>query len=180
VKSGIVVIAELAGPAATRIHQLQHKYDPRMAAELPPHITLLGSSGMGPISARTPAAALRDLLDPIAATTAPVTVHFGAPIRFMQTDIVVLPLDPHGPLRALHERMIERLRAGRVITERPRFTFTPHCTLSFYPELSRARARELLAIRVDDPIAIDRVQLFKTTGVSGTKQLFELELRGPS
>jgi 2'-5' RNA ligase len=179
VKSGIVVIAELEGPVAIRIHDLQRKYDPKMAAELPPHVTLLGSSGMGPISIHTPANALREALEPVAAETPPITLHFGAPIRFMQTDIVVLPLDPHGPLRVLHERIVERLRAGRIIAERPRFTFTPHCTLSLYPELSRERARELLAIRIDDPVEIDRIDVFATTAV-GTKLLFELELKGPS
>jgi 2'-5' RNA ligase len=179
VKSGIVVIAELEGPVAMRIHDLQRKYDPKMAGELPPHVTLLGSSGMGPISIHTPAQALREALEPVATAIPPITLHFSAPIRFMQTDIVVLPLDPHGPLRMLHERIIERLREGRIIAERPRFTFTPHCTLSLYPELSRERARELLAIRIDDPVDMDRIQLFATTAV-GTKLLFELELTGPS
>jgi 2'-5' RNA ligase len=150
-----------------------------MAGELPPHVTLLGSSGMGPISIHTPAQALREALEPVATAIPPITLHFSAPIRFMQTDIVVLPLDPHGPLRMLHERIIERLREGRIIAERPRFTFTPHCTLSLYPELSRERARELLAIRIDDPVDMDRIQLFATTAV-GTKLLFELELTGPS
>lgn len=178
-KSGIVVIAELEGPVAMRIHDLQRKYDPKMAGELPPHVTLLGSSGMGPISIHTPAQALREALEPVATAIPPITLHFSAPIRFMQTDIVVLPLDPHGPLRMLHERIIERLREGRIIAERPRFTFTPHCTLSLYPELSRERARELLAIRIDDPVDMDRIQLFATTAV-GTKLLFELELTGPS
>lgn len=178
-KSGIVIIAELEGSVAMRIHDLQRKYDPKMAAELPPHVTLLGSSGMGPISIHTPPDALREALEPVAAQMPPIALHFGAPIRFMQTDIVVLPLDPHGPVRVLHERIIERLREGRIIAERPRFTFTPHCTLSLYPELSRARARELLAIRINDPVEIDRIDVFTTT-VVGTKLLFELMLTGPS
>ena len=49
----------------------------------------------------------------------------------MQTQIVVLPLDPHGPLRTLHERIkMSGLRAAR-----PRFYFTPHVTLNLYREL---------------------------------------------
>jgi hypothetical protein len=59
VKPGIVVIAELSGSVAERIHEVQERYDPRMAAELPPHLTLIGSSGMGPISVHTSPETLR-------------------------------------------------------------------------------------------------------------------------
>src|SRR3954464_4981298 len=106
-----------------------------MAAGPPPHVTLVGSSGLGPIAIDTPSDELRAALAPVAATTPALTLHFEPPIRFMQTDIVVLPLDPHGPIRHLHEQIIQQLRALRIRAEQPRFTFTPHCTLSFYREL---------------------------------------------
>ena len=44
------------------------------------------------------------------------------------------------------QRLAEGIRAAKIVTERPRFTFTPHVTLSFYPELSRDRLRELLRL----------------------------------
>ena len=47
-------------------------YDPRMAAELPPHITITGSSGMGPIAPETTDEELRRALEPIAQTTSAV------------------------------------------------------------------------------------------------------------
>jgi 2'-5' RNA ligase len=81
---------------------------------------------MGPIAPDTPREELDATLGAIAAETAPITLRFGRPTRFMQTQIVVLPLDPHGPLRALHERIkTSGLRAAR-----PRFYFTPHVTLN--------------------------------------------------
>jgi len=71
VKPGIVVIAQLSGAVAQRIHEVQQRYDPRMAGELPPHLTLIGSSGMGPISVRTPPETLREALMPVAQATPP-------------------------------------------------------------------------------------------------------------
>jgi hypothetical protein len=104
-KSGIVLLAELSGPVADRIHELQARFDPRMANELPSHVTLSGSSGMGPIPADTPTSTLRHLIEPIARDTAPISVAFQPPMKFMQKEVVVLPIDPNGPIRALHERI---------------------------------------------------------------------------
>src|SRR5438094_2529708 len=131
-KPGIVVIAELSGGVAARIHDIQKRFDPRMAAELPPHITLTGSSGMGPIAFDTPVEALRAALAPVAFANAAFDVRFQPPMRFMQSVVVVLPIEPHGPIRALHEG----IKSSGLAYDPPRFTFTPHCTLSFYPELS--------------------------------------------
>jgi 2'-5' RNA ligase len=173
-KSGIVLLAELSGPVADRIHQIQLRFDPRMANELPPHVTLSGSSGMGPIPAETPVADLRRILEPIARDTVPIAVSFQPPMKFMQKDVVVLPIDPHGPIRALHER----IKTSGVPFAKPRFAFTPHCTLSFYPELSREKLRDLLAIRIDEPVLIDRIAAFKAITPTRTEQILELPLTG--
>jgi len=153
-KTGIVIMAELSGPVADRIRALQVRFDPRMAAELPPHITIGGSSGMGPVPSSTTDEEIKTRLEPVARTTQPFVVHFRPPMRFMQSTVVVLPIDPHGPIRALHEA----IKLSGLLFEPPRFTFTPHCTLSFYPELSRERLRELLAVRIEEPVTVDSIQ----------------------
>jgi len=173
-KSGIVLLAELSGPVAERIREIQSRFDPRMANELPPHLTLSGSSGMGPIPADTPTETIRALLEPIASETAPITVYFQPPMKFMQKDVVVLAVDPHGPIRALHER----IKTSGIPYAKPRFAFTPHCTLSFYPQLSREKLRDLLAIRIDEPVVIDRIAAFKAVTLTRTEQILELALTG--
>lgn len=173
-KSGIVLLAELTGPVADRIHEIQKRYDPRMAAELPPHVTLSGSSGMGPIPANTPTETIRALLEPIARETPPLSVYFQPPMKFMQSVVVVLPIDPHGPIRALHERV----KTSGLPYDPPRFAFTPHCTLSFYPELSRDRLRDLLSLRFDEPVLIDRIAAFKAVTMTRTENILELPLAG--
>lgn len=173
-KSGIVILAELEGPVRERVLEIQRRVDPKLAGALPPHVTITGSSGMGPISTRTSAKELRAALGPIAAETPPMVLSFLAPIRFMQSNVVVLPLDPHGPLRALHER----IKKSGLISERPRFAFTPHVTLNLFRELSDDETRDLLRVRVKEPVTLSRIAAYRTVGFVGTKKIVELELTG--
>jgi 2'-5' RNA ligase len=167
-KSGIFIIASVGGDVGERIAALQRQYDPRLAAlDQFPHITIAGSSGIGPIANDTPLAELDAKLGPIAADTAPIVLRFGRPTRFMQTQIVVLPLDPHGPLRTLHERIkTSGLRAAR-----PRFYFTPHVTLNLYRELPADTLNTLLAERFDQTVTIDAIEAHLTKDTGESKEL---------
>jgi len=174
VKSGIVILAELHGALRERVLDVQRRFDPRLAAGVPPHVTITGSSGMGPISTATTMDELRAALEPVAGDTAPMLLHFHRPHRFMQTDIIVLPLDPHGPLRTLHER----IRGSGLAYEQPRFTFTPHVTLTFFRQLAPLEVKELLAMRFDEPVVIDRISAHKTVNIVTSSKLIELPLTG--
>jgi len=167
-------MSELHGELAARLREIQERYDPRMAAELPPHVTLTGSSGIGPFSPATTDEELHDALAPVAAATAPFTVRFDPPMRFMQSTVVVMAIDPNGPIRALHER----IKASGLSYEQPRFTFTPHCTLSFYPELPTERLRELLRVRFNEPVLIDSIQAYRAIDLTRTQKALDLPLTG--
>jgi 2'-5' RNA ligase len=169
-KPGIVVMFELVGALRERLRELHMAYDPRLAAELPPHVTITGSSGMGPISPETTDEGLRQALEPVARDAAPFAVRLEPPMRFMQSTVVVMPIDPNGPIRALHERIKE----SGLSYEPPRFTFTPHLTLSFYPELTRERLRELLRLRISEPVLIDAIQGYRGIDATRTKRVLEL------
>ena len=174
VKSGIFIIAGIPGVTGERIAEVQKAYDPRLVKLGAPHVTLAGSSGVGPIAADTPLAELEAVLTPITSTTAPITLKFGRPTRFMQTEIVVLPLDPHGPLRTLHERIkTSGLRAAP-----PRFFFTPHVTLSLYRELPRELLATLLRERFDEPVIIEKIECHLTKDTGESKHLLTLPLTG--
>ena len=175
--SGIFVISDLRGPACEHVMALQRRFDPKLANSVAPHITLAGSSGVGPIHADTRVEELRRALEPIAASTPPLELKLGRPVRFMQREIVVLPLDPHGPLRELHER----IRASGLRFHPARHAFTPHVTISFYPELTRERLRELLAVRVEEPLVIDHIRCSLSHDSQRPKLILELPLgRGES
>lgn len=171
-KSGIFVIANIAGAVGDRIAALQAAYDPRLARLGPPHVTLAGSSGMGPIAPDTASDELRARLAPIAAATPPITLRLGRPTRFMQTEIVVLPLDPHGPLRALHEA----IKGSGLRAAPPRFFFTPHVTLSLYREQPRPALLALLAERFDEPVTIGAIECHLTRDTGESRHLLTLPL----
>jgi 2'-5' RNA ligase len=172
-KSGIFVFAPIGGDVGARIATLQRQYDPRLGAlGQAPHVTLVGSSGMGPIAADTTRDELLERLEPIAASTAPITLRFGRPTRFMQTQIVVLPLDPHGPLRTLHER----IKTAGFRSARPRFYFTPHVTLNLYRELPPELLATLLAERFDEPVTIDSLEAHLTRDTGESKELARWKL----
>jgi 2'-5' RNA ligase len=142
---------------------------------MPPHITIVGSSGAGPIAPATPILELRSILEPIASSTPPLTLQLGRPVRFMQTEIIVLPLNPHGPLRELHER----IKRSGVMYARPRFAFTPHITLSFYRELDAAERRALLSLRIDEPVRITEIECSLSNDPQPARHLLTLPLRAP-
>lgn len=171
---GIFLLAPLGGDSAAEIAELQRRFDPKLAAMTPPHVTLVGSSGVGPIAAGTNETALRAALEPVARQMAPLLLPFLPPRRFMQTSIVSLPLDPNGPLRAL----FEQIRGSGLAFGSVRFAFTPHATLSYFPSLDRRRERELLAVRVATPALIDRLELSLTNDPQPPRRLFELQLTG--
>lgn len=173
-RSGIFILVNLQGELADRIHEIQKRFDPRMANFARPHFTLIGSSGAGPILSGTPNERLHEALDPIAASTPPFSMHFERPVRYMQTNTFALPLDPHGPLRALHDRV---KRSGLSFA-RSRHAFTPHVTLSHYRTPTDAEARELLSVRIDEPFVVDHLVVSLTDEPNKPKMLFELELTG--
>ncbi len=171
---GTFILAELGGAAGARIRALQERYDPKLARESPPHVTLAGSSGLGVVPPDVPRARVLELLAPVGAATPPLELRFGPPERFPATNIVVLPLDPHGPIRELHDRIG---RCGLPFA-RAKFTFTPHATLSFYPTLTPAALRELLAVRVREPATIDRLVVSYTRSPQPPLRWGEVALAG--
>jgi 2'-5' RNA ligase len=175
VKSGIIVISELLGALREQVLEIQRRFDPKLASLLRPHITITGSSGMGPISTRTTPEELREVLDGIARSTRPMSLEFGKPARFMQTNVVVLPLDPNSALRALHDR----IKGSGLLYEQPRFTFTPHVTLSIFPELTTPVLRELLSLRITEPVRVERIQAYETRDITETRLLLDLPLGLP-
>ena len=174
--NGIFILAELPEEIAERIRAVNERHDQKLARYKPPHITLTGSSGVGPIPPAIGVEELRAKLKPITDTTAPITLSFGPPHRFMQTDIIVLPIDPHGPIRILHDRLAT---SGLPFTK-ARYTFSPHSTLSLYRSLDPKSISELLKTRMPEPFVISAIQLYHTRDPQPSRKLLELPLTGGS
>lgn len=172
--SGIFILGELSGPVAERIHNINERHDPKLARARYPHVTLAGSSGVGPVAADTPVALLRERLGPVAESTAPFAVDLTPPERFPATEIVVLPISPRGAIRTLHDR----IASSGLQFARARFAFSPHVTLNLYRTLTRETLHELLAVRIDEPVILDRLRLYHTSEPNPARLLLELPLTG--
>ena len=172
--NGLFITVELEGALATRIRELQLRHDPKLAREFPPHVTLIGSSGAGPIDAAVPRDELKRQVLGVATATAPLSITFQPPMRFIGREIVVLPIDPHGPIRALHEKLkMSGLRCAPA-----RWPFTPHCTLNYYATLTPERQRELLAVRESAPWTLHTLRVYHTREGEKAELLFDAPLGG--
>lgn len=174
--NGIFILAELPDTVGERIRAINERYDPKLARYKPPHITLTGSSGVGPIPAAVGVEELRAAIEPIAKSTDPLTLSFQPPQRFLQTNIIILPIEPHGSIRVLHDRLIT---SGLPFT-RSRYTFSPHATLSLYPSRDPTSLRELLEVRIPESFVIDAMQLYHTRDPQPSRKLLEFQLTGGS
>lgn len=172
--NGIFIVAELTGPVREHVHAVQRQFDPKLARGTPPHVTLAGSSGVGPLPVDTKVDEIRRMLAPITAATEPITVTFERPHRYMTTDIIVLPVDPHGPIRALHEA----IATSGLRFERSRHQFSPHCTLSFYRTITPRTEQQLMAVRVDEPVTLERLQFYLSVDLVASRKVLELKLGG--
>jgi 2'-5' RNA ligase len=173
--SGIFILGELSGPVADEIQAIAERYDPRLARFHRPHITLAGSSGLGPMAADTPVQLMRERLEPITRSMSPIELILEKPERFPATEIVVLSVAPRGPIRELHDR----IGASGLHFARPRFAFSPHVTLNLYKTLTRETLAALLAVRITRPVVLDRIRLYYTSEPSTSRLLLELPLIGP-
>ena len=171
---GIFVLVPIDGEAGAQLRAIRAQHDPRLAAMNAPHVTLIGSSGAGPIAPDTPRDVLKRVFGGIAPTTAPFEVVAEAPHRFVDTGIVSFPLPARGPLRALHERIVTS--GLRFLPTR--FAFAPHATISYYPDVSRTKERALLGLRLTAPIRIERLELSLTNDPQPPDVLLSVPLAG--
>jgi 2'-5' RNA ligase len=169
---GIFVLVPIGGEAGAQIQAIRAQYDPRLAAMNDPHVTLIGSSGAGPIAADTPRERLEQVFRAIARDIEPFAVQAEPPHRFVDTGIVSFPLLARGPLRTLHERIV----TSGLRFMPTRFAFAPHATISYYPDVTRERERALLQLRLTAPVHITTLELSLTNDPQPPDVLLSLPL----
>lgn len=171
---GIFIVADLFGAEADRIAALQQKLDPKFAKLFRPHVTLAGSSGVGVLPLNTSTAELTAALTRVGEAVAPLDFVFGAPDRFPATNIIMLPLPVHGPVRWLHDRIAT---CGLPFAA-PKFAFTPHCTLHFFRTMTEESWRRAQRFKVRAPIRVERIQAYATREPQPATLLCVVALRG--
>ena len=153
-------------PQRSVIDAVRAVLDPVQHRLIPAHVTLCREDELAGIDAAVMAERL--------AGAAPITLRFGPPERFIGRNIVSLRLDPHGPLRALHEALATcGLPFGPT-----RWPFTPHCTLNLYPELTAEKLRAMLAVRIEEPFTVQTLKVYHTREPQPPVLLLTLPLEG--
>jgi 2'-5' RNA ligase len=170
--AGIFILGELGGPVADEIQAIVARHDPKLARARRPHVTLAGSSGLGPIASRTTVEELRERLLPVAAAMEPFPLTLEPPERYPATEIVVLPISPRGPIRELHDR----IGSSGLHFARPRFAFSPHVTLNLYRTLTRNSLASLMRVRIADPVVLDRLSVYYTREPDVARLMLEIPL----
>ncbi len=171
---GIFIVADLHGAEADRIAALQRELDPKFANLFRPHVTLTGSSGAGVLPLDTPLDVLTTSLMAVGEAMAPLDFVFGAPEKFPATNIIMLPLPVHGPVRWLHDRIAT---CGLPFAA-PKFAFTPHCTVHFFRTMSDETWQRARRFRVRAPIRVSRIQAYATREPQPATLRCEIMLRG--
>jgi 2'-5' RNA ligase len=172
VADGIYIVADLFGDEADRIAALQRELDPKFAKLFRPHVTLTGSSGAGVLPIGTSVAELTSALTRVGDVVAPLDFVFGAPERFPATNIIMLPLPVHGPVRWLHDR----IGMCGLPFAAPKFAFTPHCTVHFFRTMTDDAWQRARRFRVRAPIRVERIQAYATREPQPATLLCEIAL----
>ena len=149
------VVAEIPEPIRSEIQALRESFGTSTAL-LPVEITLLGSSGVGPIPAGTPIRVIKEQIDLLFAPIAPWNVSFAEIRAFPNTAIAYLaPVD-----RNCFDRIHAILRASAIPHTESAFSFNPHCSL----RSGAATPEELLRVLKHsfpvEPFRIDTISVY--------------------
>lgn len=122
------LVADVPEPVRSRIQALREAFGTPTAL-LPVEITLLGSSGVGPIPAGTPIRVIQEQIDLLFAPIAPWDVSFSGIRVFPDTAIAYLaPVD-----RCCFDRIHSMLRDSALPRTESEFPYNPHCSLRCGP-----------------------------------------------
>ena len=151
------IVLDVPPPFADRVLAIREAQQDFFRWSLPAETTVSGSSGTGPIAQEEDLEHVRQVLDRIAAETAPIKASFGPVRRFQGSDVFYLSFADETRLRELHERIA---RSGLRFFSAP-FAFTPHCTVRTRSPVADQDAADLLATSVPGEFMLDTLSLYQ-------------------
>ncbi len=150
------IVLELPEPTANTIHKIRAEQGDNFQASMPNEITIVGSSGVGPIAQDQDPDELFKVIDIIAASTPPITVSFDKVHRFPGTDIVVIKLKDETLVRSLHQRFVE----SGIKFQDTDFVYEPHCTLRSKSPLTNHEMEELSRLKIEGSFTLQTLSVY--------------------
>lgn len=151
------IVLELPEPIASMIHKIRLEQGDEFQASMPEEITIVGSSGVGPIAKDQDPDELFKAIDEIAASTSPITVSFDKAHRFPGTDIVVMKLKDDTLVRSLHQRFID----SGVKFQNSDFPYQPHCTIRSKSPLTDQEMEELSKLKIEGNFTLQTLSVYR-------------------
>jgi 2'-5' RNA ligase len=151
------IVLDLPEPTASTIHNIRAKLGDDFQASMPNEITIVGSSGVGPIAQDQDPDEFFKIVGVIAASTPPITVSFDKTHRFPGTDIVVMQLKDGTLIRSLHQRFVE----SGIKFQDTDFTYEPHCTLRSKSPLTDREMEELSRLKIEGDFTLQTLSIYR-------------------
>jgi 2'-5' RNA ligase len=142
-KAPTYIVLDLPPPIKEWVSAVRSRFD-AYQAQLPPEITVAGSSGLGVLSENQDAEFVFRAVEKVALEFLPIHTAFVSIERFPNVPIFWLKPRDRAPFDILHQALTV---AGIKFCPSP-FPFNPHCTISSTVEHCDERVRELLELSV--------------------------------
>jgi len=135
------IVLNLPPAIGGEVVELRKRFD-AYEANLPPEITIAGSSGVGVLGANQTAEVVFEAIERVGKKHLPFLTSFVSMDRFPGVQIFWLRPKDREPFDALQSALV----AEGIQFERSPFPFNPHCTISATVELTDMQERELLSM----------------------------------
>jgi 2'-5' RNA ligase len=157
VNSYLYVCCNISGEAANHIQSLRNKYD-SFTAQLPVEITIIGSSGIGPILKNEPAEIIKYEFIRAASGVQSFGFTFQEIDNFQST--MVYYLKPNN--REYFDELHNNFKKMKLVFAPNKFPYNPHCTISCNPNLSEKQQSEIKnEIYFKEIIRIESISLYE-------------------
>lgn len=158
-------VLDLPQPECAAITQLRRYFDD-YTAELPPEITVAGSSRLGVLGARQSYRVVSDLIERICDSFAPIKTAFTSVERFPNTQIFWLKPRDRGPFDLLHNA----LRSSGISFDPCPFPYNPHCTISSRAALTAVQEKQIVeCVYPRSEFSLDSISMYQ---LKDTKAIF--------
>lgn len=158
------IVAEIPEPVRSEIQSIRDFFA-TPTATLPVEITLLGSSGIGPIQAGVPVKVIEEQIERLCSTVSPWKVSFSEIRVFPNTSIAYLAPSDRSGFDFLHNLC----RESKLPAYPSRFPYNPHCTLRAGEALTPDQLADILRHPFPNSVfEIDTISVYDYDGLHST------------
>lgn len=151
------VVMELPYPIRERVQRLRDCFDPVLANNIPPEITVAGSSGVGPIAPGQDGRKILKSLASIAHQWQPFRAELGPVRQFPNSTVYAFSVKDEEPFYRFHRALL----ATGIRFKPSEYPFSPHCSLHIWGKLPKKAHQRISSCSVKGEFLIDSFALYQ-------------------